>query len=91
MVLSIIAIIIAVASLALNLKSSSKTDKKIKELDEQIRAVTSAYCGLKNDMKEISVDGLEGVSYDPKTTSLTIDGDLVVKGGIVCEGVSMTE
>lgn len=87
MVISIIALILSLASLVYSINGISEDTKKIKKLDEQINAVTTAYCGLKTEIKEISIDGLEGVKYDPKTTSLTVEGNLVVKGSVSAGGI----
>lgn len=91
MVLSIIALILSLAVLGYSIKGIADDNKKLKELEDEIRAVAGAYSSLKSELKEISIDGLEGVKYDHKTTTMTIDGNLVVKGGVSAGGITVKE
>lgn len=94
MVISVIALVIALAALAFAIFNAVRIYSLITEAERinwQVKGVEAAVAALKKADKEIHVAGLDGVLYDPETTTLTIDGDLVVNGQIAGNGITTKE
>ena len=87
----IIATIIALAALAVAIVANARLTAEAERLKDEINGLGVAVKILKDAVdaedKEIPIAGLEGVTYDPKTTTMTIDGNLVVRGSVVAGGI----
>lgn len=86
MVLTIIALVIALAALAFAVFNAVRIHSLITEAERvnyTLKGVDSSVAALKKEVQEIPATGTEGVSYDPKTGTMKIDGDLVVNGQVV--------
>lgn len=86
MVLTIIALVIALAALAFAVFNAVRIHSLITEAERvnyTLKGVETSVAALKNEVQEIPATGIEGVSYDQKTGTMTIDGDLVVNGQVV--------
>lgn len=87
MVLTIIALVIALAALAFAVFNAVRIHSLITEAEKVnylLKGVEASVAALKKEVQEeIPATGIEGVSYDPKTGTMTIDGDLVVNGQVV--------
>ena len=85
MVLTIIALVIALAALAFAIFNAVRIHSLITEAERvnyQLKGVEASVAALKKEVQETAT-GIEGVSYDPKTGTMTIDGDLGVNGQVV--------
>ncbi len=85
MVLTIIALVIALAALAFAVFNAVRIHSLITEAERvnyTLKGVETSVAALKKEV-QIPATGIEGVSYDPKTGTMTIDGDLVVNGQVV--------
>ena len=94
MVISVIALVIALAAIAFATFNAVRIHSLITEAERvnwQLKGVEASVAGLKKEDKETPVAGLEGVSYDPEATTVTIDGNLVVNGQIVGNGITTKE
>lgn len=90
MALSIIALVIALAALAFAIFNAVRIYSLMSEAERvnwQLKSVEAAVAALKKEDKEIPVSGLECASYDPETTTTTIDGNVVIKGFVSAGGI----
>lgn len=93
MALTIIALVIALAALAFAIFNAVRIYSLMSEAERvnwQIKGVEAAVAALKKEDKanvSIPVTGLECASYDPETTTTTIDGNLVIKGYVSAGGI----
>lgn len=94
MVLAIISLIVAalavIGCIYLFIRLAA-TNAEAERLGWEVKGVETTVSSLQKKVdaqpKETIVAGLEGVKYDPKTTTMTIGGNLVVKGGIATGGI----
>ena len=91
MVLGIIALVIALAALALGIFTAVRVFNIEKEV-ERLNWVLKGHEITINSLNEKPVEpavilGMEGVRYDPETSTMTIDGDLTVNGFVVAGGI----
>ena len=97
MVLSIIALILSLAAFAYSVFVANEYVKNVVRLDERVKRTYDQYKTMMDTMEMIaksratSIKSLEGVKYDPKTTSLTVEGNLLVKGSVAAGGISVKE
>lgn len=91
MALIIIATIIALAALAVAIVANARLTAESERLKDEINGLGVDVKILKDAVdaedKEIPIAGLEGVSFDPETTTMTIEGNLVVRGGVAAGGI----
>lgn len=90
MVLGIIALVIALAALALGIITAVRVFSLEKEV-ERLNWVLKGHEISINALNEKPVEpavilGMEGVRYDPETSTMTIDGNLEVEGYVVAGG-----
>lgn len=94
MTLTLIALGIAAAALAgciyLFLRLTA-TNAEAERLGWELIAVETTLANSEKQPKETVVAGLEGVSYDPERRTMTIDGNLSVKGWVTAGGVNEQE
>lgn len=86
MILTIITLVIALAALAFAVFNAVRIHSLITEAERvnyQLKGVEASVATLKKEIQEIRTTNIEGVSYDPKTSTMMIDGDLVVNGQVV--------
>lgn len=94
MVLSIITLVIAIAALAV----SAVDYLKYRKYDDSLRELESLknqYKGLEEriaDMnQEITFPNLEGVTYDEKSSTMTVKGNMKVDGWLSSGGIMKEE
>lgn len=90
MVLGIIALVIALAALALGIFTAIRVFSIEKEV-ERLNWVLKGHEITINALNEKPVEpavilGMEGVRYDPESSTMTIEGNLEVEGYVVAGG-----
>ena len=87
----IIVTIIALAALAVAIVANARLTAESERLKDEINGLGVAVKILKDAVdaedKETPIFNLESVSYNPRTTTMTIDGNLVVKGSVAAGGI----
>lgn len=91
MVLGIIALVIALAALALGIFNAVRVfnlEKEAERLNWVLKGHEISINAINEKPAEPAVIlGLEGVRYDPETSTMTIDGNLNVNGWLVSGGI----
>lgn len=86
MILTIITLIIALVAPAFAVFNAVRIHSLIAEVERVnylLKDMEASVTTLKKEIQEIQTTNIEGVSYDPKTGTMMIDGDLVVNGQVI--------
>lgn len=99
MVLSIITLVIAIAALAVasvDYLKFKKYDNVLDGLQKEDKSLNNLYHGLEEriddlDRQEIIFPNLEGVTYDEKSSTMTVKGNILAEGWISSGGKKKEE
>lgn len=89
-IVTIIALAALVAAIIANRRLTAESERLKDEINGLGVAVKTLQSAVDNIDKETHTFNLEGMSYNPRTTTMTIDGNLVVKGSVAA-GKSATK
>lgn len=94
--ISILAMLIALGCLSVVVILIFRISALFGELGDFEKGINNDIAGLKQAVKEmekqeVTVEGLPGFSYDEKTNTVTIDGNLKAKGWVASGGIKEEE
>lgn len=96
LVIVIIALALSLVAIAVGIILIFRISALFGELGDFEKDVNNDIAGLKQAVKEmekqeVTVEGLPGFSYDEKTNTVTIDGNLMVEGWVASGGIKKEE
>ena len=94
--ISILALLIALGCLSVVVILIFRVNAFAEEIESLRKSTKNAIEGVSlsvEDMEkeEVTVEGLPGFSYDEKTNTVTIDGNLMVEGWVASGGIKKEE
>lgn len=96
LVIAIIALVFSLVAIAVGAILIFRISALFGEVGTFEKDVNNDIAGLKQAVKEmekqeVTVEGLPGFSYDEKTNTVTIDGNLMTKGWLASGGIKKEE
>lgn len=96
LVIVIIALALSLVAIAVGTILIFRISALFGELGDFEKDIRNEIAGLKQAVKElekqeVTVEGLPGFSYDEKTNTVTIDGNLMTKGWLASGGIKKEE
>ena len=96
LVIVIIALALSLVAIAVGLVLIFRISALFGELGDFEKGINNDIAGLKQAVKEmekqeVTVEGLPWFVYDKKTNTVTIDGNLTVKGWVASGGIKKEE
>jgi len=89
--LTIIALILSIVSISVGTLIIFRVNSLVEQVDKENASLENEIKGLKLDVADLSKEegdvvyqNMDGVSYDPKTSTMTVKGNLHAEGWMSC-------